>query len=113
MQPLGALGVRMAECWEPLNKNLLSTGALGTEKATDMQDETDGTPDRGKIAQRACIAALDARRCSPTRGAQSRWGHGTQGQCDLLCYLYPFHFDIGEIGKNDHRISFVLHKQSK
>jgi hypothetical protein len=103
----------MAECWEPLNKNLLSTGALVTEKATDMQDETEWTTDRGKIAQRACIAALDARGCHPTRGAQSCWGYGTQSECDLLCYLYPFHFDIEKIGKNDHKISFVLHKQSK
>jgi hypothetical protein len=45
LQPLGALGVRVAEGREPLNKNLLSTGALLTEKATNMQDETEWTTD--------------------------------------------------------------------
>jgi hypothetical protein len=101
LQPLGALSVRAAEIGKSFHENLLSTGALCAEKATDMHDETDGTPNRGQITERACIVALDARRCRLTEGAESRWGHGSEGQGDLLSYLYPFHFDAGKIEKND------------
>src|SRR5579859_4714926 len=83
------------------------------QKATDMDDETEWMPNRRKITERTCIATLDTRGCRPTRGAQSCRGHGAQGQCDLLCHFYPFHFYIEKIEKNDHRNSFVLHKQNK
>src|SRR6266496_1856468 len=97
LQSLRALSVRATEIWKPFTKNLLSTGALFTKEATYMHDETDGTPNRGKITERACIVTLDARRCSPTRGAQSHWGYRTQGQYDLLGYFYSLHFDVGKI----------------
>jgi hypothetical protein len=49
LQPLAALSVRAAEVGKAFHEHLLSTGALLTEKATDMHDETDGTPSRGQI----------------------------------------------------------------
>ena len=51
LQPCGALSVRTTELWESFSENLLSTGALFTEKTTYMQDETDGTPNGGEISQ--------------------------------------------------------------
>jgi hypothetical protein len=107
------LRVRAAEVWKSFHENLLSAGALFTEKATDMHDETEWTPNRRKITQRTGIATLDARGYRPTQGARSCWGYGTQGQGDLLRHFGPFHFDVEKIEKNDHRISFVLHKQHK
>jgi hypothetical protein len=61
LQPFGALSVRTAEFGESLSENFLSTRTLITEKATDMHDETEGTPEGEKIPQRLCIATLDAR----------------------------------------------------
>jgi hypothetical protein len=58
--------MRMAEFWKAFYEDLLSTGALFTEKTTHMHDETDGMPDGGKIVQGPCIATLDTRRCGPT-----------------------------------------------
>src|SRR5947209_8029683 len=66
LQSLGTLGVRVAECWEAFSKDLLGAGALFAEETTDMKTKTDRTPSGGKLAQRACIATLDVRRCSPT-----------------------------------------------
>src|SRR5712692_4355968 len=66
LQPFGALRMRVAEIWESFHEDFLSTGALFTAKTTEMHDETDRTPDGGKIAQRPCIATLDARRCGST-----------------------------------------------
>jgi len=51
LQPVGALRVRTTELWESLSENLLSTGALFTEKTTDIKDETDGTPTGRQISQ--------------------------------------------------------------
>jgi hypothetical protein len=105
LQPCGALSVRTTELWESFSENLLRTGALFTEKTTDMQDETDGTPNGGKISQGAGIATLDVRRLGPTRGTESHWRRGTQGKGDLKSYLYLFNLDIRKVGKNDHRMS--------
>src|ERR1700692_3933972 len=105
--------MRTAEIGQSFNKNLLSTGTLVTEKATYLQNETEGMPNGGKITQRACIPTLDARRCGLTRRTQSRCGHGTQGECDLLCSFYPFHFDVGKIEKNDHGMFLNPRKSSE
>src|SRR6266536_1418735 len=105
LQPVGALSVRTTELWESFSENLLRTGALFTEKTTDMQDETDRTPTGGEISQGACVPTLDVRRWSPTGGAGSHWRRGTQGQGDLTSYLYLFNLDIRKVGKNEHRRS--------
>jgi len=50
LQPFRALRMRMAELWESFHEDFLSTGALCTEKTTDMQNETDGMPNGRQIA---------------------------------------------------------------
>ena len=105
LQSFRALRMRTAEFWESFHEDFLSASALFTEKTTDMHDETDGMPNGGKIAQRPCIATLDARRYGSTGGASSCWGCRTEGQGDLLSYFYSFHFDIGKVWKNDHRMA--------
>jgi hypothetical protein len=50
----------MAKLWETFHEDFLSAGTLCAEKTTDMQDETDGMSNSGKIAQGSCVAALDA-----------------------------------------------------
>jgi hypothetical protein len=42
--------MRMAEFWKAFYEDLLSTGALFTEKTTHMHDETNRTANAGKIA---------------------------------------------------------------
>src|SRR2546423_15535194 len=59
LQPFSALGVRMAEIGKSFHENLLSTSTPFTEKTTYMHDEKDGMPNRGKIAQYSCRAALN------------------------------------------------------
>jgi len=41
LQPFGALSIRMAELWKSFSEDLLSTGALFTEKTAHKHDETD------------------------------------------------------------------------
>ncbi len=50
LQPFGTLCMRMAEFWKAFYEDLLSTGALFTEKTTNMHDETNRTANGGKIA---------------------------------------------------------------
>ena len=57
----GALSMRAAKLWEPFCENLLWAGALGAEKATHVQNETDRTPTGWKVMQSACIATLHPR----------------------------------------------------
>jgi hypothetical protein len=58
LQLEGALSMRAAKLWEPFCENLLCAGALGAEKATHVQHETDRTPTGWKVMQSACRATL-------------------------------------------------------
>jgi hypothetical protein len=50
LQPFGALRVRTAEIGKSFHENLLSAGALFTEKTAYMHDETERVAYRGQIA---------------------------------------------------------------
>jgi predicted RNase H-like HicB family nuclease len=78
-----------------------------------MQDETDGTPAGGKIAQRAGISALDVRRCGPTRRARSRWRYRPQRQCDLLSHLDLLDLDLGNVWKDDDTVQWMPRRKGK
>ncbi len=78
-----------------------------------MQDETDGTPTGWKIAQRACISALDLRRGGPTRRARSRWRDRPQGQRDLLSHLDLLHLDLWNVWNDDDTVQLVPRRKGK
>jgi hypothetical protein len=105
--------MRMAKLREAFYEDLLSTGALLTEKTTYLHDETDGMPNGGKIMQGPCRATLDTRRCGPTGGARSGWGCGTQSQGNFLSYLYLLNLDLRKVWKNDHKVSWVPRKSQE
>jgi len=58
LQLFGALSMRMAKRGKSLGEDFLSAGTLFTKETTDMHDETDWTPTRGKITKRPCVTTL-------------------------------------------------------
>jgi hypothetical protein len=60
--------MRTTQFREPFDEDLLSTGVLLAEKASQVNDEMNETTGRWKIVQRPTISALYPRGTGPARG---------------------------------------------
>ncbi len=94
LKPERALGMRTVQLWKPFSENLLRTGALLAEKATDVKDEMERTPIDWKVMEGSAISALHPLGDGPAIRAGGGWGHGMQGERDLLGNLYVRNLQI-------------------